>query len=403
MLSIVNAVLTIQNVRNGCTTMAQSTLTNAVAARRTQKGWTQAQLAQRVGVTRPCISAVEAGKMVPSVAIALTLADVLGCQVEALFARPGPDQHATGRATEFAAHAEGTRVVIGRVAAGWQAHAVRGDLQVAADAVAYPDACGAVRFQWLRPADAVAQNLVVAGCDPALAIAAAHCSERWPSQAVRAISASSGRSLRWLRQGVVHAAGVHLGTAKEPTTNVPATGRALPGRRILLFRLARWPLVMAWTSPQLATNEPADALRRRGLRLVNREHGSGARAALDRAMAAAGLSAGAVRGYDRVLPSHEAVAQAVASGGADGGVTTLCAARAHGLAFVALEETTFDLAVPAELADDPRVCGLVEVLGSARFRQEVAALGGYDLHQAGQLVATLAAIDDWKPVAGDSP
>lgn len=46
---------------------------------------TQAGLAERAGITRKSINAIEAGKMVPSVVLALKLAQALGVSVEELF------------------------------------------------------------------------------------------------------------------------------------------------------------------------------------------------------------------------------------------------------------------------------------------------------------------------------
>lgn len=46
---------------------------------------TQAELAEQAGVTRKSVNAIEAGRMVPSVLLALKLARVLGVPVESLF------------------------------------------------------------------------------------------------------------------------------------------------------------------------------------------------------------------------------------------------------------------------------------------------------------------------------
>lgn len=46
---------------------------------------TQAGLAERAGITRKSINAIETGKMVPSVVLALKLAQALGVSVEELF------------------------------------------------------------------------------------------------------------------------------------------------------------------------------------------------------------------------------------------------------------------------------------------------------------------------------
>jgi len=47
---------------------------------------TQAELAERAGITRKSINAIEAGQMVPSTILALKLARALGLTVEDLFA-----------------------------------------------------------------------------------------------------------------------------------------------------------------------------------------------------------------------------------------------------------------------------------------------------------------------------
>ncbi len=61
-------------------------LSNTLRAAREAKGWTQAELAERLGVSRKTINTVENGVFVPSTVLALKLARELGSPVEALFA-----------------------------------------------------------------------------------------------------------------------------------------------------------------------------------------------------------------------------------------------------------------------------------------------------------------------------
>lgn len=60
-------------------------LTNRLKEARTERGWTQADLAERVGVTRKTINTVENGVFTPSTVLALKLARALETKVEALF------------------------------------------------------------------------------------------------------------------------------------------------------------------------------------------------------------------------------------------------------------------------------------------------------------------------------
>ena len=63
-----------------------SGLTNNLRDERARLGWTQAELAERVGVSRKTINTVENGVFVPSTILALKLAAAIGKPVEALFA-----------------------------------------------------------------------------------------------------------------------------------------------------------------------------------------------------------------------------------------------------------------------------------------------------------------------------
>jgi putative transcriptional regulator len=60
-------------------------LANRLRDAREAKGWTQADLAERIGVSRKTINTIENGIFVPSTLIALKLARAFGRSVEQLF------------------------------------------------------------------------------------------------------------------------------------------------------------------------------------------------------------------------------------------------------------------------------------------------------------------------------
>ena len=64
------------------------TLGNRLREAREAAGWTQAELAERIGVSRKTVNTVENGVFVPSTIVALKLAGALGCSVEELFFLP---------------------------------------------------------------------------------------------------------------------------------------------------------------------------------------------------------------------------------------------------------------------------------------------------------------------------
>jgi putative transcriptional regulator len=65
--------------------MPDEALRNTLRVQRAIRDLTQAELADRAGLTRKSVNAIEAGRMVPSVLLALKLARVLGVSVENLF------------------------------------------------------------------------------------------------------------------------------------------------------------------------------------------------------------------------------------------------------------------------------------------------------------------------------
>lgn len=69
---------------------------NAVRRARLVAELTQAELAERVGVSRQTIVAIENGGYAPSVYLALGLSGTLGVSVEALFGQQAEREHELG-------------------------------------------------------------------------------------------------------------------------------------------------------------------------------------------------------------------------------------------------------------------------------------------------------------------
>jgi putative transcriptional regulator len=62
---------------------------NRVRELRSERGWSQADLAERLGVSRQTINAIETGKYDPSLPLAFKIAHLFVRQIEDLFV---PDQ-----------------------------------------------------------------------------------------------------------------------------------------------------------------------------------------------------------------------------------------------------------------------------------------------------------------------
>ncbi len=62
-----------------------SRIRNRVKELRGERGWTQQQLAEAVGVSRQSINSIERERYVPSLQLALTFARVFGCPTDEIF------------------------------------------------------------------------------------------------------------------------------------------------------------------------------------------------------------------------------------------------------------------------------------------------------------------------------
>jgi putative molybdopterin biosynthesis protein len=360
-------------------------LRTMLRAARTAAGLSQEALATAAGISRQAYAAIESGAAVPSTEVALRLARALGTSVERLFALPDepPEIEATlvaGRGLPPAGGRVRLLPVGGRVLAEPLAGVVR----------ALPGADG-----WARPAEAAGrrvrvallgempraeQVLVMRGCDPATGLLAAALRARgveliWSEEGSRAALAALGR-------GEAHVAGCHLRDEASGHFNAPWVRRLVPFPCTLVsFAIWQQGLIVAPGNP-LGLREAAD-LARPGVRIVNRAPGTGARALLDRVLAAAGVPPTAVRGYEHEVDGHLAVAEAIRAGLADAGVGVRAAAEAAGLDFVLLAEERYDLVVPNHFLDLPAVGALLDVLQRPGLRRQVEALGGYDIAPMG--------------------
>jgi putative transcriptional regulator len=69
--------------------MAKPTrITNRITELRTTLGMTQAELGDRIGVTRQTVNAIEGGKYSPSLEVAFKIAHVFGARLEQIFHYP---------------------------------------------------------------------------------------------------------------------------------------------------------------------------------------------------------------------------------------------------------------------------------------------------------------------------
>jgi molybdate-binding protein len=220
---------------------------------------------------------------------------------------------------------------------------------------------------------------MLAGCDPGISVLARHA-QRSGVELVLA-HGNSSQALELLKQGLVHVAGSHL------SDNLPAIRKLFPPNAVAVFSFAVWEegIVVARGDPKSIRD--IASLARRGIRLVNREPGSGSRILLDMRLRDAGIPVSKIAGYKKIALGHLPAAWQVRAGEADCCIATRAAARVFGLDFLPLASASYDLAIRRTHLGLPAVQMLLDALARSAFRRELETLGGYDAAGAGRRIA----------------
>ncbi len=332
-------------------------LTNHVRRLRMQRGWSQAELAERTGLSRSGVSAIEQGALVPSTAAALALAGALEARVEELFAL------AAGHAPR---RAEWAWEPAGPDAPSWRATVGERTFRYPVEATMR----GALAHD--ERDDDVPATVIVAGCDPAVGLLAAAV-EREAGLRLLPFTRSSRSALQLLREGRVHFAGVHLGENAAAVRDLLGPGHAL-------VRVATWDEGLA-IAPGLDVRSVRGAVRA-NLRWVARQPGSGAQRTMDNLLAGV---ARRPRGHQRIARDHLGVAANIESGWAQVGVCVRMAAAQASLDFLPIEREALDLCTTTRQLDDPAVRAVVRALRSPYFRRQADGVPGYDVREAGSI------------------
>lgn len=231
------------------------------------------------------------------------------------------------------------------------------------------------------------EGLIICGQDVILDILTRHLERQHPQIRFLRQYIGSIDGLMALYRGMANVVTTHLWDSDTGDYNVPYVRRLLPGHRTVVinlvyrmegFYVARGnpKMIKSWTD-----------LVKPGVRLVNRERGSGARVLLDEQLRIHNIDYRSIEGYQQEEMSHLAVASAVARGDGDVGVGIEKAAnQVQGVEFIPLQKERYDLVIRKEDMEKPQFQSLLSILQSNAYRNEVVGLGGYDVAQMGQVI-----------------
>lgn len=367
----------------------ENDITCHVKTFRTERGWSQEELAEMVDIRRQAIYDIESGRYLPNTAIALRLARVFGCRVEDLFVENAVPEYVPVQVLNGTIEPS-TRLAIGRVRDRLVGFPLQGPESVpfglrSADGLLTGDGTIA---QILLPAERLSKTIILMGCDPAFDILGQHVTRLTPDSRVHCRFASSHRALRGLAEGVAHVAGTHLHNTGKLESNVEAARQRLSmPSSVFGFSLLEEGLMVAKGNP-LGIRTVAD-LAQPMVRFVNREPEAALRVLLDDHLKAAGVDVEEINGYRNEVFSHREGAYRIACDVTDAALGLRAIAQMFGLDFVPIAAARCDLVIPEDLFDHPTIPKLLDVLQSQRLRKEIDSLPGYDSSVTGRLIAEL--------------
>jgi putative molybdopterin biosynthesis protein len=367
----------------------ESNISNNVKRYRTAAGWSQDQLASKVGLKRQAIYDIESGRYLPNTAVALRLAKEFNCRVEDLFCESEEPETQPITVLDHNGGNEIRRLSVAKVRDRMVGIPLDDQRAIpfgfrGADAMIGRDDKSP---RLILPAERLEKSILLMGCDPAFEILSAHVSRRAPEARVHCLFASSHRALEGLAAGHAHIAGTHLHNVGKRQANVVLANRLLANvpSTILGYSLIEEGLLVARGNP-LGIRSIAD-LAQPKVRFVNREPGAALRVLFDDLLKRNDIPPKAIHGYQMEATSHAQSAFCIVFNVADAALGFRAMARAHKLDFVPLVAVRCDLVVPTDLMNHPTIEIITDILQSRTLRQELSSLPGYDSSCTGNIIA----------------
>ncbi len=230
------------------------------------------------------------------------------------------------------------------------------------------------------------RGLLIAGSDDLLLAALFELARfHFPEYLVYTTNLGSFGGLEALKQGKAHIALTHLRDSETGKYNTPFLTQEFAEGTIVAVTLWHRRVGFLSRADALAFTSFAD-FRRRKVRFVNRQRGSGVRWLIDQQLQTARVQAKQIKGYDTEVWTHWEVGLQILRRQADVGVAAEAVARLLGLSFSPLVEERFDLVVRKDHYFTKPVQALLQVLISKELAQKAATLGGYNVREAGKVV-----------------
>ena len=232
------------------------------------------------------------------------------------------------------------------------------------------------------------ENITIIGShDLAIDLIASEINDEFPQLILLSANLGSLGGLMALKQGRSHIAGAHLLHPETNEYNFPYLPKYLPKLETVVVHFVR--------REQGLMVQPGNPLNISGfedlcgpnVRFVNRQEGAGTHILLDYHLRQLGIEGSRIKGYDYRVSTHNEVARAIKTDLADVGLGIYAAALAFGLEFIPITEEQFDFIIPKAYFYTEPIQKFIEVIRAEDFIHKVEQMGGYDVKDAGKVLA----------------
>ena len=229
--------------------------------------------------------------------------------------------------------------------------------------------------------------LVIAGSnDPLMErTIALYNSKRGDTLAVFGSTGSLG-GLKALNRKLCHIATSHLMHSDEEEYNFAYLEEHIDGPlpAVVNFCFREQGIMVAKGNPKRIEN--IASLAKTGIKIANRQKGTGTRLLLEHELKKAGIDPSKVNGYGSEFPTHLAVGLEVLSGRADAALGIKAVASLLNLDFIPVRKERYDLLILKDRFFDKPIQKFLGFLQDEAFKNLASTLDGYDLGMTGKMV-----------------
>ena len=222
--------------------------------------------------------------------------------------------------------------------------------------------------------------------DPILDMLQTHTKKDFPEFLILSANTGSTEGLKALNSGHTDLAWSHLLDPESGQYNIPFLPTYLPDVKAVVVNLFHRELGLVMAPRNPLGIRGIDDLRQKGVRLVNRQQGSGTRILLDHHLKQRKIPPSSIKGYEQEVYTHFEVGLSILSQEADVGVATIAVARLLGIPFVPIAVESFDMILDQRTFFHKGVQAFIETLNSRGFRKRVERIRAYDFKDSGKIL-----------------